>query len=137
MSKPKTKPTDQSLEAFIAQQPETRREDCRTLDALMRKLTGEDAVMWGSIVGYGRYANTRSDGKVDEWPVAGFSPRKAQTVLYIVGFKDQETLLARLGKHSVSVACLYINKLADVDLGVLRQIAEASVADTRARHPAC
>ena len=47
MSKPKTKPTDQSLEAFIAQQPETRREDCRTLDALMRKLTGEDAVMWG------------------------------------------------------------------------------------------
>jgi len=133
-SEPKTRPTDASVADFIAAVDNpVRRADAEAVCAMLQEVTGEKPVMWGpSIIGFGSYR-----GPTGDWPIAGFSPRKAQTVLYIVGFKDQETLLARLGKHSVSVACLYINKLADVDLDVLRQIAEASVAHTRARHPAC
>ena len=133
-SEPKTRPTDASVADFIAAvENPVRRADAEVVCAMLEKVTGEKPVMWGpSIIGFGSYP-----GPTGDWPIAGFSPRKAQTVLYIVGFKGQEDLLARLGKHSVSVACLYIKKLADVDLDVLRQIAEASVADTRARYPAC
>lgn len=128
MTEPKTRPTDQSLEAFIAQQPEGRQADCRALDALMRKLTGEEAVMWGSIVGYGRYANTRSDGKVDEWPVTGFSPRKQALTIYLVpGFDRDAARMARLGKHSTSKVCLYIKRLADIDMKELEHLVKASV----------
>ena len=128
MGEPKTPPTDHSLEAFIAQQPEARQEDCRTLDALMRKLTGEDAVMWGSIVGYGRYTNTRSDGKVDEWPVAGFSPRKQALTIYLVpGFDHDQARMARLGKHTTSKVCLYIKRLSDIDMKELEHLVKASV----------
>ena len=128
MSEPKTKPSEVSLEDFIAQQPEARQEDCRTLDAMMRKLTGEDAVMWGNIVGYGRYAYKRSDGKTYEWPVAGFSPRKQALTIYVMpGFDRLEDLLAKLGKHTSSKSCLYIKRLSDVDLNVLEQIVKASV----------
>jgi len=131
-SEPKTRPTDASVADFIAAvENPVRRADAEVVCAMLQEVTGEQPVMWGpSIIGFGSYR-----GPTGDWLIAGFSPRKAQTVLYIVGFKDQEALLARLGKHSVSVACLYINTLADVDLGVLRQIAEASVADTRARYP--
>ena len=88
--------------------------------------------MWGpSIIGFGSYK-----GPTGDWPVAGFSPRKANLVIYTMGFAGQDALLARLGKHKTSVACLYINKLADVDMTVLQEIAEASVADTRTRYPA-
>ena len=133
-SEPKTRPTDASVAEFIAAVDHpVRRADAEVVCAMLEEVTGEKPVMWGpSIIGFGSYP-----GPTGDWPIAGFSPRKAQTVLYIVGFKGQEDLLARLGKHSVSVACLYIKKLADVDLDVLRQIAEASVADTRARYPAC
>lgn len=128
MGEPKTKPTDQSLDEFIAQQPEARQQDCRTLDALMRKLTGEEAVMWGSIVGYGRYANTRADGKVDEWPVAGFSPRKQALTIYMVpGFDRDQERMAKLGKHTTSKVCLYIKRLSDIDMKVLEHLVKASV----------
>ena len=128
MGEPKTRPSTQSLEDFIAAQPEARREDCRALDALMRKLTGEPAVMWGSIVGYGRYANTRSDGKLDEWPLAGFSPRKKALTIYLVpGFDRDAARMARLGKHATSKGCLYIKRLSDIDIRVLEQLVKASV----------
>ena len=98
---------------------------------MLEEVTGEPPVMWGpSIIGFGSYR-----GPTGDWPIAGFSPRKANLVVYTMGFAGQDALLARLGKHKTSVACLYINKLADVDLDVLRQIAETSVADTRARYP--
>lgn len=133
-AEPKTRPTDASVAEFIAAVDNpVRRADAEAICAMLEAVTGEKPVMWGpSIIGFGSYS-----GPTGDWPVAGFSPRKAQSVIYVMGFKGQDALLARLGKHKTSVACLYINKLADVDLGVLREIAEASVADTRARYPAC
>ena len=128
MSALKTQPTAQTLTAFIADQPEGRREECRVLDALMRQATGEEAVLWGSIVGYGRYAYTRSDGKTYEWPVTGFSPRKQALTVYVTpGFEGLEALLARLGKHTTSKSCLYIKRLSDIDVAVLGQIIEEGV----------
>ena len=128
MSEPKTRPTAQSLEDFIAGQPEARRDDCRALDALMRRVTGEDAVMWGNIVGYGRYAYTRSDGKACEWPVVGFSPRKQALTVYVMsGFDGFEDRRARLGKHAIGKSCLYIKRLSDIDMGALEHIVQASV----------
>lgn len=128
MSEPKTRPADQTFEDFVAQQPEARRDECRMLDALMRKATGKDSVRWGSIVGYGRYANTPSDGKVDAWPLAGFSPRKQALAVYLVpGFDRDEARMAKLGKHSASKSCLYIKRLADIDMNVLEHLVKASV----------
>lgn len=128
MSEPRTRPTAQSLEDFIAGQPEARRDDCRALDALMRRITGENAVMWGNIVGYGRYAYTRSDGKTYEWPVAGFSPRKQALTVYVMsGFDGSEDRMDRLGKHAIGKSCLYIKRLSDIDMGVLECIVQASV----------
>ena len=128
MSALKTQPTAQTLTAFIAGQPEGRREECRVLDALMRQATGEEAVLWGSIVGYGRYAYTRSDGKTYEWPVTGFSPRKQALTVYVTpGFEGDEAQLARLGKHTTSKSCLYIKRLSDIDVAVLGQIIEEGV----------
>lgn len=131
-SEPKTKPTDASVDDFIAAvENPTRRADAEVVRAMLDEVTGEKAVMWGpSIVGYGSYKSPTGD-----WPIAGFSPRKAQMVLYVMGSADLDEKMGRLGKHSTGVSCLYIKKLADVDLGVLREIVEASVADMRARHP--
>lgn len=133
-SEPKTKPTDASVDDFItAVENPTRRADAETVRAMLEEVTGEKPVMWGpSIVGFGSYR-----GPTGDWPITGFSPRKAQTVVYLMpGFEGQAELLARLGKHSIGASCLYIKKLADVDLGVLREMVEASVADMRARYPA-
>lgn len=128
MSEPKTRPTAQSLDDFIAQQPEARREECAALDALIRKATGEDAVMWGNIVGYGRYAYQRSDGKRYEWPITGFSPRKQALTVYVMpGFDQYEDLMAKLGRHTTGKSCLYIKRLADIDMKVLAKIVAAGV----------
>ena len=132
-SEPKTKPTDASVDDFIsAVENPTRRADAEVVKALMDEVTGEKAVMWGpSIIGYGSYR-----GLTGDWPITGFSPRKAQTVVYLMGFEGREDQLARLGKHSIGASCLYIKKLADVDLGVLRELVADSVAEMRARYPA-
>lgn len=133
-SEPKTKPTDVPVADFIATvEHEGRREDARIVDAMLTGISGQPAVMWGpSIVGYGVYR-----GSTGDWPVLGFSPRKANMVMYLMpGFdKDDADLLARLGKHKTSVACLYLNRLKDTDLGALRELAERSLARTRARYP--
>lgn len=129
MAEPKTKPTSQSLADFLADQPEARRRDCEAIDAMMREASGEPAVMWGAIIGYGRYLAPRADGSAYEWPMIGFSPRKHALVLYLMAdFEQQAALLSKLGKHTTSKACLYIKRLSDVDAGVLRQIIERSVA---------
>lgn len=129
MSEPKTRPTQASVAAFLAQQPDARRADCEAIRSIMQRATGEAAVMWGpAIVGFGRYAHTRSDGKTYEWPVTGFSPRKNDLTVYIThGFDSFEPLLAKLGKHKASKACLYIRKLADVDVEVLEALVVGSV----------
>lgn len=128
----KTRPTNASVEAFIAAVPnETRRRDARTLLQLMKRITGEKPVMWGpSIIGFGRYRYKYESGREGEMCRTGFSPRSAASVLYIMpGFKDYGPPLAMLGKHRTGGSCLYINRLDDVDLKVLEQI----VADGWAR----
>lgn len=131
---PKTRPTDVPVADFIAAVSDPkRRADAEVARALLEEVTGEAPVMWGpSIVGYGSYR-----GPTGDWPIIGFSPRKAQTVFYIMrGFTESEAMLARLGKHKSGGGCLYVNRLAEIDLDVLRELAADSVAWMREKYPA-
>ena len=127
--------TDASVEDFLAAvEPERRRDDARVVDALLREVTGEAPRLWGpSIVGYGNHPYEDAKGKLVDWPLVAFSPRKAQLVLYVLGGLDADELLARLGRHSTGKGCLYVKSLADVDLDVLRELVERYVAAKRAR----
>jgi len=130
-----TQQTDASVEAFIDAVPdERRRADSRAVLALMREVTGLAPAMWGpSIVGFGRYHYKYASGHEGDAPLAGFSPRKASLTLYIIaGFDTYEDLLRRLGKHETGKACLYIDRLEDVDQDVLRQLVRASFDHMRA-----
>ena len=134
----KTQPTEASVEAFLAAvEPAQRREDALAVCALMREITGETPVLWGpSIVGFGRYTYVNSTRKPAEWPIIGFSPRKAALTVYIMpGFTAQTDLLDRLGPHTTSVSCLYIKRLDQIDVGVLRELCEWSVAEMKRRYP--
>ena len=133
-SEPKTRPTDVPVEDFIAAVDNpTRRADALVVRDMLAEVTGEQPVMWGpSIIGYGSYR-----GPTGDWPIVGFSPRKANLVLYVLGFEGQDELLSKLGKHKTGNSCLYINRLSDVDTGVLREIGERSVAATRAGNAGC
>jgi hypothetical protein len=101
----------------------------------MQNATGEKPKMWGpSIIGFGSYHYKYESGREGDQPLVGFSPRKPATVLYIMtGFRDSETLLAKLGKHSTGKSCLYIKKLADVDQKALEALVVKSVAAMRAK----
>ena len=135
----KTQPTTASVAEFIkAIEPEGRRDDAKTLDALMRRVTGEKPVLWGpSMIGYGRTTYRYATGRTGDCFLAGFAPRKANLVLYIMGgFAGEGDLLARLGKHSHGVSCLYVGKLADLDLAVLEELVTRSVAFMRAKQVA-
>lgn len=120
----KTKETKASVEAFIKKQPEDIAADCRAIVKMMTKASGEEPRMWGaSIVGFGRYHYTGASGREGEWMVTGFSPRKANLSLYILSGLDKETaLLKKLGKHTTGKGCLYIKKLADVDVKLLEEL---------------
>lgn len=137
MSELKTKPNDASVADFINSVPnEQRRKDSLTLLEMYKKATGLEPKMWGSsIVGFGvyHYKSERSSQEGD-WPLAGFSPRKQTLTLYVMmpDFKELDDLLPKLGKHTTSKACLYINKLADVDQEVLRQIIKKSYLESKA-----
>jgi len=136
MAEPKTRPTDVPVADFLAAvQPAGRRVDAEALSAMLAEVTGEPPVMWGPwIVGFGSYTSVNRTKKAVDWPIIGFSPRKTNLTLYIMpGFEAQGPLLARLGKHKVSGSCLHLDRLADVDLTVLRDLAERSVATMRGR----
>lgn len=131
MAEAKTKPTQTSVEDFIAAvETASKREDAPVLDALFRRVTGEVPRMWGpSIIGYGEYDTVYDSGRKVSCLRVGFSPRKARHSLYIAcscaGKEGPafEALLARLGKHSLGDGgCLYVNKLADIDLAVLEEM---------------
>ncbi|WP_292070882.1 DUF1801 domain-containing protein [Brevundimonas sp. UBA7534] len=131
-AEPKTRPTDASVPDFIAAvENPTRRADADSICAMMGEATAEPPVLWGaSIIGFGSYRSPTGD-----WPLVGFSPRKANLVLYVMpGFEGQSDLLARLGKHKTGSSCLYLNRLADIDRAVLRQIIDRSVASMRTRY---
>jgi len=129
MSENKTRPTDQNVIDFLnSVDHKTRREDGMALLEMMEEVTGEDAVMWGSsIVGFGSHHYKYESGREGDMPLVGFSPRKQSMTLYIMpGFDEYEDMLAELGKHKIGKACLYVNKLADVDEDVLRSLIKRS-----------
>lgn len=132
MAEVKTKPTDVSVDAFLgAVEHPVRRADGQAVRAMMERVTGQPAVMWGpSIVGFGSYHYRYDSGHEGDMCRVGFSPRAANLVLYVGGFPDYEALLTRLGKHKRSKACLYLTKLSDVDMVVLEEIVRKSYAAT-------
>ena len=139
MAELKTKETKASVSAFLNKIPDkTRREDCLAVAEIMRAATKEEPRMWGpSIVGFGRYHYKGRSGREGEWMVTGFSPRKGDLTLYLMsGFDEFPDLMKRLGKYKTGKSCLYIKKLADVDLSVLKQLVKQSVkamASTRVK----
>jgi len=120
----KTKPTATSVADFIAAIPEQqRRADAEVLIGLMRSATGEEPKMWGpSIVGFGSHHYVYESGREGDMPLVGFSPRKAATVVYGLRLGGSEELLTRLGKFTTGKGCLYIKRLADVDVQVLTEL---------------
>ena len=138
MAENKTKPTKVSVASFIDQlTDQTKRADAKALVKLMREVTGEPPRMWGpSIIGFGTCHYKYDSGREGDMPVAGFSPRKPATVIYIMtGARGSEALFAKLGRHTIGKSCLYIKKLADVDQAVLKTLVVKSIAEIRSRYP--
>jgi hypothetical protein len=137
MAEQKTKPTKQSVQDFIAAVADDQmRDDCAVLIKMMKKITGANAVLWGpSIIGFGEYHYTYASGHSGTAPLAGFSPRKPNLTVYAMPVEGGQPLLEKLGKHKASKACIYIKKLADVDLAVLEKIIAQSVKETQKKYP--
>jgi hypothetical protein len=136
MAELKTKKTTASVADFLnAVEPEERRRDCKTVAAMMKRATKASPRMWGpSIVGFGDYRYTGSNGRDVEWFVAGFSPRKKDLTLYLMsGVGRHPQLMKKLGKYTTSKSCLYIRRLSDVDSKVLQELIDESVAAVKER----
>ncbi len=138
----KTKATELSVAEFIAAVPDQRRrEEAAQVDALHRKVTGLEPKLWGpSIIGYGSYNYKYETGREGTMCRGGFSPRKAALTVYLMGnYCDRQAevddLFARLGKHTTGKSCLYIKKLADVDLEVLERLVALSWEIMNAKYP--
>jgi hypothetical protein len=130
MAENKTKPTKVSVAGFIAAvSDEGRRADAKVLVALMQKVTGEKPAMWGpSIVGFGTHHYVYESGREGDMPIVAFSPRKPALVIYALsGGAGAEALLAKMGKFTMGKGCIYIKKLADIDLKVLERLLAAAV----------
>jgi Domain of unknown function (DU1801) len=134
----KTTLNDASVDAFInAIADERQCSDARIIATMMERLAGEPPKMWGSsIIGFGSYHYVYDSGREGDSCRIGFSPRKGKTVIYIAdGYAGKAQLLAKLGKHKMGQACLYINKLADVDSNVLEKICKQSLAYMEEKYP--
>ena len=134
----KTTPTTVEVQRFLdAVEHPTRRADGLTLYEMMDRVSGLEARMWGpTIVGFGSYNYTYESGRSGTSLRVGFSPRKAKLVVYIMpGFDTYDELLQRLGKHKTGSSCLYINKLADVDMAVLEELVRRSLDAMAERYP--
>ena len=128
---PKTQPTGADVDAFLEAVPNPdRRTDARALRALLANITGEPPVLWGaSIVGFGTYHYRYESGREGDAPLAGFAPRSTSLVIYLAGgYADRhERLLERLGPHRTGTSCLYVKRLANIDLDVLRTLLVRSI----------
>ncbi len=134
MAENKTVKTGASVDEFMAAvENKRRKEDGLVLLDMMRDVTGLEPEMWGpSIIGFGSYHYRYESGREGDMPLTGFSPRKSSLSLYIMsGFDEYDDLLGKLGKHRKGASCLYINKLADVDVEVLRELVSQSVEHMR------
>jgi Domain of unknown function (DU1801) len=130
----KTRRTDASVDTFLKKvTDEDRRKDCQTFVRIMRKAVGAPPKMWGSaIVGFGDYRYRYPNGRENDWFVAGFSPRKQDLTLYLMsGAARHPAIMKRLGKHKTGKSCLYIKRLADVDMKALTDLIAASVDDLK------
>ncbi|WP_425045127.1 DUF1801 domain-containing protein [Primorskyibacter sp. S87] len=128
----KTQATSTDIGVFLdAINPARRADEARELDRLFRQVTGYEPVIWGaSIVGYGRYHYRYASGREGDFLATGFAPRKAAFSIYIMpGYSDYSKILAGLGKHRTGKSCLYVNKLADIDLEVLGELIRTGLDD--------
>jgi len=138
MAKNKTTETQQSVTDFInAVENEAKRNDAFELVKIMQETTGFEPKMWGpSIIGFGRYHYKYDSGHEGDAPLAAFSPRKAATTVYFyLPEENRDELLSKLGKHKSSKACIYINKLADIDIEILKKIILLSIEFTQKLYP--
>ncbi|WP_294961966.1 DUF1801 domain-containing protein [uncultured Flavobacterium sp.] len=138
MAKNKTTETQNSVTDFInAVESEGKRNDAFELLKIMQEITGFEPKMWGpSIIGFGTYHYKYGSGHEGDAPLAGFSPRKAaMTVYFYLPEEKREALLSQLGKHTSSKACIYIKKLADVDIETLKEIILLSIKYTQKLYP--
>jgi hypothetical protein len=132
----KTMKTEASVGAFLDAVPDpVRRDDAKAVCKLMQHVTGEAPAMWGtSIIGFGHRTIKYDSGRELDWMVVGLSPRKANTVIYIMdGYDKYQDHLARLGKHKKGQSCLYVSKLSDIDMKVLEQMIRQSVRNQATR----
>jgi hypothetical protein len=130
MAELKTKRNEGNVKAFLDSVPdEKKREDSYTILKLMKQVTGTEPEMWGeSIIGFGNYRYKYESGREGDWFLTGFSPRKQNLTLYIMsGFDEYNQLLGQLGKHTTGKACLYIKKIDDVNMAVLKELVKKSV----------
>ncbi|RVT94876.1 DUF1801 domain-containing protein [Sphingomonas crocodyli] len=138
MAELKTKAHAGDVDAFLdAVDPPQQREDAKAIAAMMARVSGQPAVMWGpAIVGFGAYHYRYDSGREGDMCRIGFSPRKGQTTLYIgPGFDDAHELLEPLGKHKTGVGCLYVKRLSDVDAGALEAIVQRAWDVMGERYP--
>jgi len=139
MAENKTKPTRQRVAAFIAAvEPAERRSDCRALVTMLKAITKSSPTMWGpSIVGFGTYHYTYASGREGDFFLAGFSPRKQDLTIYVMaGFDRYPSLMEKLGKYKTGKSCLYVKRLADIDLSVLKKLVTESVRHMKQAYPA-
>ncbi len=136
MAELKTKPTDASVDAYLAAIPdEQRREECRVIAEMMQRATKTKPQMWGSMIGFGSYHYKYPSGREGDWFLTGFAPRKKALTLYIMaGFVQYDALLEKLGKYRTGKSCLYIKRLDDVDLEVLEELILLSVNQVAQEH---
>jgi hypothetical protein len=137
MAENKTKPGKQSVAQFLSAIENTQqRNDAKKVAAMMRKATGRRATLWGtSIVGFGKYHYKYDSGHEGDGALVSFSPRKQNLVVYIMpGFSEFPDLMKKLGKYKTGKSCLYLNKLDDVDEGVLEELIERSVKVMQKRY---
>lgn len=138
----KTKANTGDVDEFLAQLDDTaKRADSYRLIELLQQVSGEKPVLWGTGIGFGQYHYKYASGHEGDAALIGFAPRKAEFSIYLMGTYSPEeiarrdALLARLGKHRMGKACLYVKRLSDIDMDVLRQLAEISVATMRTTYP--
>ena len=138
MNENKTRPSSESVQAYLDAVAEPgRRENARALCSLFRRVTGEEPELWGgSMFGFGRYKYRYESGREGEWLATGFAAGSNGLVVYLMADSPQsEQQLARLGKHRTGKSCLYLKRLADVDIGVLEQLIRSSLQALRERYP--
>jgi len=128
-SKQKTTETTQSVSGFVKTiEDKQRQKDCFEIIEIIQKQSGFEPKMWGpSIIGFGSYHYKYESGHEGDAPLVGFSPRKSEFALYIANFDGKEDLLKKFGKHKTAKACVYIKKLEDIDVAVLKKLVTGSV----------